>query len=167
MPKIILISSTTNHNLKLAELLAPIADQAGFESEIIVLPQLDLPLYTPEAEDNGTPSAAVELVEKLTDADALVLLAPEYNGSIPPVVTNAIAWMSRATEDWREAFNGKFAIVGTHSGGGGFKVVEAMRSQLTHLGMIVLARTFTTNFQKQQNPDSAKAIFEQLASLLK
>jgi len=167
MAKLLFISSTTDNNFKLAKLLEPIAAAVGFECEIVVLPSLELPLFTPEAEDLlGVPEAAAELVEKLAGADALVLLAPEYNGSIPPVTSNAIAWMSRSTEDWRDAFNGKFAIVGTHSGGGGFKVIEALRSQLNHLGMIVLARSFATNFKKAQNPDSAKAIFEQLHALL-
>lgn len=167
MAEFLILTATNGNNLKLAELLAPIAREVGADAKILSLADLDLPLYTPENEkSHGCPQVAVDLVEKLTSADAIVLLAPEYNGSIPPVVTNAIAWMSRAGEDWRAAFNGKFAVVGTHSGGGGHKVVEAMRSQLNHLGMIVLARTFTTNFQKQQNPDSARAIFEQLLDIV-
>ena len=167
MPKLLFISATTNHNLKLTEMLSAIASDTGFECETCILPKLDLPLYTPQAEENGIPDDAVKLVQSLKKADALILLAPEYNGSIPPVVTNSISWMSRASEDWRDAFNGKFAVVGTHSGGGGFNVIQAMRNQLTYLGMIVLARTFTTNFQKAQKPESAVEIFEQLKSLIK
>jgi len=163
MAEFLFLTATNGNNLKLAELLAPIASETGAGTKIVSLTDLDLPLYTPEFEkSSGCPQAAIDLVADLSSADALVLLAPEYNGSIPPVATNAIAWMSRAGDDWRSAFNGKFAVVGTHSGGGGFKVIEAMRSQLNHLGMIVIARSFTTNFQKEQNPDSARAIFQQL-----
>lgn len=160
------MSATNGSNLQLAELLAGFAEEAGAEAEILKLEDLDLPLFTPgNKKAGGVPEAANELNEKLLHADALILLAPEYNGSIPPVVTNAIAWMSVAGDDFRAAFNGRFAVVGTHSGGGGFRVIEAMRSQLNHLGMIVLARTFQTSFSKQQNPDSARAIFKQLIAL--
>jgi NAD(P)H-dependent FMN reductase len=81
-------------------------------------------------------------------------------------MSNAIAWISRAGgEDWRNAFNGKYAAVATHSGGGGQKVLSAMRSQLQHLGTTVLARELLTHYQKALNPDSAKAVLEQLLSL--
>jgi len=165
MPSFLIVSATTGNNLKLAELLAPIAQAAGADTELVRLPNLELPLYVPGAEESGIPEAAKSLTAKLDAADALVLLAPEYNGSIPPIVSNAIAWMSLIGDDFRKAFNGKFAVVGTHSGGAGFKITEAMRSQLNHLGMIVLARTFTTSYQKEQSEVSAKAIFEQLVGL--
>lgn len=167
MAKFLFLTATNGNNLKLAQMLSEIAEDIGAETDIVQLGNLNLPLYTPESDKAGPPpKAAVELVNELQEADAFILLAPEYNGSIPPVVVNAVAWMSRATDDWRAAFNGKFAVVGTHSGGGGHKVVEAMRSQLNHLGTIVLARTFTTNFKKPQNPDSARAIFSQLLDLV-
>lgn len=167
MSHLLFLSATNGKNLQLAELLSGFAQEAGAETEIIRLEDLDMPLFTPsEKENKGVPKAADELTQKFIDCDAIVLLAPEYNGSIPPVVTSAIAWMSVAGDNFREAFNGRFAVVGTHSGGGGFRVLEAMRSQLNHLGMIVLARTFQTSFSKEQNPDSARSIFKQLVSLI-
>ena len=166
MPHFLFFSATNGSNLQLTELLTGFAEEEGASTEIIRLENLNIPLFTPSGkETNGVPDIAGELIEKIIDSDAVVLLAPEYNGSIPPVVTNTIAWMSVAGDDFRAAFNGRFAVVGTHSGGGGFRVLEAMRSQLTHLGMLVLARTFQTSFSKQQNPDSARAIFKQLVSL--
>lgn len=166
MPHFLFLSATNGSNLQLAELLTGFAEEAGATTETVRLEDLGMPLFTPGEKDaNGVPESATALTQQFLNCDSIVLLAPEYNGSIPPVVTNAIAWMSVAGDDFRAAFNGRFAVVGTHSGGGGFKVVEAMRSQLNHLGMIVLARTFQTNFSKQQNPDSAKAIFKQLVAL--
>ena len=167
MPHFLFLSATNGSNLQLAELLTGFAEEEGASTEILRLEDLNIPLFTPSNKDSyGVPDSATDLTNKLIESDALVLLAPEYNGSIPPVVTNAIAWMSVAGDDFRIAFNGRFAVVGTHSGGGGFRVLEAMRSQLTHLGMIVLARTFQTSFSKQQNPDSARAIFKQLVGLI-
>ena len=166
MPHFLFLSATNGSNLQLAELLTGFAEESGASTEIIRLEDLNMPLFTPSIKEaNGVPDSATELTQKFLAADALIFLAPEYNGSIPPVLTNAIAWMSVAGDDFRAAFNGRFAVVGTHSGGGGFKVLEAMRSQLNHLGMIVLARSFQTSFSKQQNPDSAHAIFNQLTKL--
>ncbi|MCB1120373.1 MAG: NAD(P)H-dependent oxidoreductase [Verrucomicrobiae bacterium] len=166
MPHFLIMTATNGSNLQLAELLSGYAEEVGAETEILRLEDLSLPLFTPaNKKARGVPDAAEALNKKLLETDALILLAPEYNGSIPPVVTNTIAWMSVAGDDFRAAFNGRFAVLGTHSGGSGFRVIEAMRSQLNHLGMIVLARTFQTSFSKQQNPDSARAIFKQLVEL--
>jgi hypothetical protein len=79
-----------------------------------------------------------------------------------------VAWVSRAGgENWRDAFNYKYAVVGTHSGGGGAKLVGAVRQQLEHLGTTVLARSIITNYQKELNPESAKTILGQLMDLSK
>ena len=61
----------------------------------------DLPFYNEEI-DNATNEAvehAPALVEALraaaADADAVLVVTPEYNGSIPAVIKNAIDWLSR------------------------------------------------------------------------
>ncbi len=165
MPKFVFFCATNRTNLKLAKLLMGLAEETGAETEIVQLEDLDIPLFTPTVQKAGVPEEAGILNRKLLESDALILLAPEYNGSIPPVVTNAIAWMSVSGSDFRAAFNGRFAVVGSSSAGTGFKVIEAMRSQLNHLGMIVLARAFLRNSYKNQDPDSARAIFRQLVAL--
>lgn len=159
----LIISATRNNNQKLASSLEKTAKELGMETKVICLEDYDLPVYTPTIESNGIPQAALTLTEVFSEAKSLVFCAPEYNGSIPPIVNNAIAWISRSgNEDWRAAFNGKPAVVATHSGGGGLKVTQAMRAQLEHLGAVVLPRPVVTNFSKELNPDSAVAIMGQL-----
>ena len=165
MPKFVFFCATNRTNLKLTKLLEGLAQETGAETEIVQLEDLNIPLFTPAVQQSGIPQEAGMLTEKLLHSDALILVSPEYNGSIPPVVTNAIAWMSVGSSDFRAAFNGRFAVVGSSSAGTGFKVLEAMRSQLNHLGMIVLARSFLSNSQKEQDSDSARAIFRQLVAL--
>jgi len=159
----LIISATRNNNLKLAQELKATADDIGMSAEVICLEDFDLPVYTPTLEEKGVPAQAIRLTELFTKASGLVFCAPEYNGSMPPIVNNAIAWISRSgNEDWRAAFNGKPSVVATHSGGGGLKVTQSMRAQLEHLGSVVLPRPVVTNFSKALNPDSAKAIMGQL-----
>lgn len=163
-----IISATSGNNLKLANSLKAVVLELGGEVEIINLEELNLPLYTPPEQKKGVPEKVAQLTEKLTASKGTVWLAPEYNGSIPPVVTNAIAWVSTSGgDDWRDAFNYRYAVVGTHSGGGGAKLAGAMKQQLEHLGTTVLARTVITNYQKELNPESAKTIMGQLLELSK
>jgi chromate reductase len=161
-----IFSATSGNNLKLAQALEGVVKELGAEAKVINLEELNLPLYTPPAEKEGMPEKAKWLCEEITNSKGSVWLAPEYNGSIPPVVNNAIAWVSRAGgEDWRAAFNGRYAVVGTHSGGGGTHLSIALANQLEYLGTTVLARKIITNYNKELNPDSAKTILGQLISL--
>ena len=58
----------------------------------------DLPLYDADLEDEE--NAAVEhLRESILDADAVLFVTPEYNGSIPGALKNAIDWASRPRDD--------------------------------------------------------------------
>lgn len=166
MKNILILSATPRSNHELAK---QIAEQApsDVETAIIVLEELDIPLYTPTAEIKGIPKDIVDLMEKMSRAGAFVLLAPEYNGSMPPVVNNSIAWISRASKEWRASFAGKFAAVGTMSGGGGQKVVQAMRTQLEHLGTTVHSHSLVCSSQKPLNPESAKKVMSDLSHWLR
>lgn len=162
----LVISATRGNNHKLSQTIEKSAQELEMETKVICLEDYDLPVYTPTREKDGIPAAAIELTKLFSSASSLIFCAPEYNGSIPPIVNNAIAWISRSgSEDWRMAFNGKPAVVATHSGGGGLKVTQAMRAQLEHLGAVVIPRPIVTNFQKELNPESAVAILTQLKAL--
>lgn len=167
MKKILIVSATPRSNLQLAKDIAAQAP-SDVETNIVVLEELDLPIYTPtlEAKD-GVPVAAHELAQKFLDCGAFVLVAPEYNGSTPPVVSNALAWISRTTKQWRDGFMNKFAVVATMSAGGGVKVTEAMRSQLGHLGTTVHAHSIVCTMQKPLNPETAKKVLSDLSHWLR
>ena len=56
----------------------------------------DLPLYDQDLEDDAELSASVRRLREDWDAaDAILFATPEYNGSIPGVLKNAIDWASR------------------------------------------------------------------------
>ncbi len=161
---ILIISSTKGSNFKLAESLNEVCDQLEIDSQVISLEDFTMPLFTPgQEESSGVPEEAHRLAQAMKEAKALIFCAPEYNGGVPPIFNNAIAWISRTDElDWRSCFNQKFCVVATHSGGGGHKVLSAMRSILNHLGAIVLPRTILTTYSSPLKPDSAQDIVKQL-----
>lgn len=74
----------------------------------------DLPLYDADLEDDET--ASVELLrDRIEKADALFVVTPEYNGSLPGVLKNAIDWASRPKGE--AALQGKtVAIAGASTG---------------------------------------------------
>jgi NAD(P)H-dependent FMN reductase len=55
----------------------------------------DVPFYNEDIEGPGAPGAATKLRHAVAEADAVLVVTPEYNGSIPAVVKNAIDWLSR------------------------------------------------------------------------
>ncbi len=165
MTQIAIVSATSGNNLKLAEKLQEVAKKLGANTVLVNLENYPMPVYTPVEEKQGVPGKAKELADILINSQGMIFCAPEYNGSIPPIVNNAIAWVSRTGDDWRGAFNNKVGVVGTHSGGGGLKVCQAMRQQLEHVGCNVLARPIITNYQKELNPESADDIVGSLIGL--
>lgn len=76
----------------------------------------DVPFYNEDIDVEGSvPAAAAKLREAASGADALLLFSPEYNGTIPAVLKNAIDWLSRPYG--AGALGGKpVAVVGTAFG---------------------------------------------------
>jgi chromate reductase len=164
--KISIIVASNNHNLALAHQLNKIALEMGQTTQIIDLIEEDLPLYTPKVQAGyGIPHQVKQLSQTLINTEAMIFVAPEYNGGIPPTLNNALAWLSVSGDDWRGCFNGKPAIIATYSGGGGQYVLLAMRSQLSYIGMNVVGRQILTNGNKPLNLDSAREIMKQLIKL--
>ena len=68
--------------------------QAPDDLEFVEVPIGDLPLYSPDFDDDYPPQARA-LKEQLAAADAVLFVTPEYNRSIPGALKNAIDWASR------------------------------------------------------------------------
>lgn len=109
--------------------------------ELINLVDLELPMYDSRKEDrDGIPTKIGELAEVMKKANGYIFVAPEYNYSLPPVLGNFVAWVSRCGEDFREVFQMKKIQLATHSGSGGDDLMNAMRIQFTRLGAMVMPR---------------------------
>lgn len=158
MKKVVIIAASNGHNLKLAKNFQDKYGELEAEAEIVDLAALDLPLYSPIAEEKGIPENLDGLLTKLEAADALAVIAPEYNGGVPPTLTNFIAWTSRSSKDWRKYFNGKSTAIASFSGSGGVNVLNSMRVQLSYLGANVVGRHVQAHFSKEVNPEDIDAV---------
>jgi chromate reductase len=84
------------------------------DMEIEIASIADLPPYNADVQAEGFPVAVERLVERIRQADGVLIATPEYNYSIPGVLKNAIDWVSRADD---QPFNGKpVAIMGASRG---------------------------------------------------
>ena len=74
----------------------------------------DLPLYNEDVRAVGNPPPVERLRSQMAAADALLIVTPEYNYSVPGVLKNAIDWASRPPN---QPFDGKpVAIMGASPG---------------------------------------------------
>lgn len=98
-------------NRQIAELAAAVASDGV--SVTLFEGLADLPFYNEEIDDamNADAPPLAALRAAAADADAALVVTPEYNGSIPAVVKNAIDWLSRPFGDG--ALKGKpLAVIG-------------------------------------------------------
>jgi chromate reductase, NAD(P)H dehydrogenase (quinone) len=77
-----------------------------------------IPLYDGDVEiEQGLPARAAELKERIVGSDALLLVTPEYNNSIPGTFKNAIDWLTRPAADVPRVFrNRPVGLIGASPG---------------------------------------------------
>ena len=143
--RILAISGSLRRGSFTSGLLRPARELAPQGSEIELYRDLDrLPSYNEDIDMDGTaPAPVLELREKIGAADALLLATPEYNGSIPGALKNALDWASRPHGS--SALAGKpAAVIGSSpSPFGAAWAAEALRRVLAIAGSEVLERELT------------------------
>lgn len=118
--------------LRAAQKLAP----AGMEVSIADISQI--PLFNDDVRAAGEPVAVTALKAQIRAADAVLIVTPEYNFSIPGVLKNTLDWMSRPPEP---PFGGKpVAIMGAATG-----PVGTARVQYHLRQVLMFLDTFTVN----------------------
>lgn len=157
-----ILVASLNENMKLAKVLQEQLQQLNQSVQIINLVELELPLYDSlKEEKDGIPAPITLLMDSMDKSVAYIIVAPEYNGSIPPVLSNSVAWISRATPDFRKLFNEKVMLLASHSGSGGTGVTQAMRNQFMKLGSIILSREIIATYEKKLDEKSSQKILKQ------
>jgi NAD(P)H-dependent FMN reductase len=162
---LLVIAASNGENLTLAERFASAARARELTAQVLDLTAVDLPLFTPVALAAGAPAALAPLQKRLMESPRWVICAPEYNGSIPPVLTSAIAWLSVQGNDFRALFNARPVAIATHSGGGGHTLMAALRLQLAHLGAHVVGRQLVSNSTHAAHDDTIADLITRLQRL--
>lgn len=98
----------------------------------------DLPAYNGDNDGADPPAAVVTLRAQLAHADAVVIITPEYNHSVPGVLKNAIDWASSPPA--RMPLSGKVvaAVVATAGSVLGRSALDELRRVLLDMGNFVV-----------------------------
>jgi chromate reductase, NAD(P)H dehydrogenase (quinone) len=161
-PRILIIPGslrTGSHNAKLAAVAAYEFAQAGVEVSRISLADFPLPIYDGDLQaKSGVPKHAVNLKRMMGAHQGVLLVTPEYNASVPPLLKNAIDWISRVQDPHEargEVFRGRaFAIASaSQSRVGGARALGALRLILTACHANVIASQFALAFAHEAYDD--------------
>jgi chromate reductase len=128
-----------------------------------------LPGFNQDEEQNP-PAKVADFKRRIREADAVLIVTPEYNYSIPGVLKNAIDWASRPYGD--SAWNGKpVAIMGASIGAiGTARAQYHLRQMFVFLNMFpinqpeVMIGNASERFDAQGNltDDTTKGLIRQL-----
>lgn len=132
-------------NRRLAAVAAATLRASGVPATLLELADYPLPLYHGDLEAaDGLPDNARRLKEIFIAHDAVVIVTPEYNSSLPALLKNTLDWVSRPLPEQSGylPFAGKAAALISASPGmlGGMRGLRHLRDVLTELQMIVLPR---------------------------
>ncbi|MGZ8869348.1 MAG: NADPH-dependent FMN reductase [Thermoanaerobaculia bacterium] len=146
-PVRVLVFSGSSRKESLNARLASVAEAIvrGQKAEVVraTMADFDCPSYDGDVESiEGIPAGARRFRERLLDCDAFLVASPEYNGSLPGVLKNAIDWASRFRP---QPFNGKqgFLMSASPSMAGGNRGLWALRVPLEHLGARIYPDMFS------------------------
>ena len=70
---------------------------AGAKTSSIDLGKYDMPIFHG---DLKTPPTVKKLINRLNKFDGIVVISPEYNGCLPPLLKNTIDWTSTVSTDY-------------------------------------------------------------------
>ena len=122
-----------SHNAKLAMAAAYEFAQAGADVTRISLADYPLPIYDGDLQaKSGVPKNAVNLKRMIGVHHGVLIVTPEYNSSVPPLVKNTIDWVSRVQdlhETRGQVFRERVFAIASASGGrlGGARALAALR----------------------------------------
>ncbi len=150
---------TGSLNARLAATAGHELAQAGAEVTRISLGDFPLPIYDGDLQGkSGVPKNAVNLKRMISAHHGVLVVTPEYNSSVPPLLKNAIDWVSRvqdAHEVRGQIFRERpFAIAAASEGRlGGTRALAALRLILSACHATVIPNQLALSFASDAYDD--------------
>jgi chromate reductase len=128
-----------------------------------------LPFYDGDLEAAGLPAIVEDLRRAIVEADALLLVTPEYNGATSGVLKNALDWASRGPV--RILAGKPVAVMGASTGGSGAQGgIDSVVRILSRTRSQVLDHTVAVPFAAQAFDDdlvlTARGARDEIAEML-
>lgn len=129
-----------SHNTAVAVGIARSLSERGVGAELVDLRAFTLPLFDPDLEAaDGVPDAARRLHDVIGAHDGLVIVTPEYNGSVSTLLKNTIDWISRVDRSVLQRRVVALASASPSSRGGATGRAS-LRAMCDHMGVELLER---------------------------
>ena len=124
-----------------------------------------LPFFDQDLEPTP-PAEVAALRAAVADADALVVVTPEYNGTIPGLLGNAVDWLSRPYG--AGALRGKpvVAVAASPGGVGGARAVVSLRTVLGNAGAELLGGPVTVDAVQERLDGGVDELVAEVAGAL-
>jgi chromate reductase, NAD(P)H dehydrogenase (quinone) len=148
-----------SHNARLAAAASYQFAQAGADVTRISLSDFPLPIFDGDLQTkSGVPKHAINLKRMMSAHHGVLIVTPEYNSSVPPLVKNTIDWVSRVqdTHETRyQVFRGRpFAIASaSESRLGGVRCLAALRLILSTCQATVIPNQLALSFAGEAYDD--------------
>ena len=150
-----------SYTRQLGDALVRSLDDAQLAPRLTVLPFFDQDL------EAAPPAEVVALREQVAAADAVVVITPEYNGTIPGLLGNAVDWLSRPYGAGVLQGKPALAIAASPGGVGGARAVVSLRTVLGNAGAQLLGAAVTVDAVDQRLQDGSVAVVAgEVAALL-
>lgn len=101
-----------------------------------------LPFYNADVEARGIPATVTRLREAVRSSDLVVLCSPEYNGTTPGVLMNAMEWLSRPHRNAALSGRKVFVLGASPTPGGARRSSAHLRAVLERIGSVVVPVEF-------------------------
>ncbi len=144
-----------NNTIRVAKAIEKYIIELGHQATLVDFMGYDIPLINQgEILTDKLTSFQKHLVDSMTNANAIIIITPEYNWSTTPEILN---WLHRFGERrFADLFNHKvFATVGVSTGKGGKAPALHLHSILnkiisfTDLDSVVAAKIFESHYTKE------------------
>ena len=143
---------------------------ADAEVTQISLVDYPLPMFNGDLEhEKGVPDNATKLAKLIVAHQGVFISTPEYNHSLPPLLTNTLAWISRIKHTGTMPYRHKiYAMGGSSDGrfGGARAIVELRRVLASSLGGIVIPSRVEVPMAQHAFDEAGELIDEVSAQML-
>jgi NAD(P)H-dependent FMN reductase len=147
-------------NARLAAVAAHELALAGAEVTRISLADFPLPIYDGDLQTkSGVPKNAVNLKRMMGAHHGVLIVTPEYNSSVPPLVKNSIDWVTRVQDPHEtrgQVFRERAFAIAAASGGrlGGARALAALRLILAACHAMVVPNQLALSFAEEAYDDT-------------
>ncbi len=148
---------------------AELASQ-GATVTAISLKDYELPIYNGDLEkDEGVPENAKRLAREIVKNQGVFIATPEYNNSVPPLLKNAIDWVSRIKPSEVPYRDRVYGIGSSAAGpvGGARALIDLRKIVMPGLGGIVIPEKVEVGLAAEAFDEQNRLMAPALANLLK